>query len=328
MAASTAGRSRTQPELTGCHTGVVVSDAVEMGVEGKGRRGRPQTLGVVIALLLLADLVAVATVGGSSTLSRVAVTDRIAAAANRTLASRSAHFTQATHIQIDLGGSPQSTDQSLDGVVDFTTHNAQEVVHQSGFTVETRVVGGVVYVKFPQVALVPLHLSKPWVAIPLPSALSGGASSSALAGQGDPGSTLRGLIATSKGGVTAAREVGHASIGGVQTTHYLLTVDPAIVSRQAHDALSAILPGFTPALQLHSMTLDEWIDAHGLVRQVVSTVDATVTLAGHSATEHVTSTANYDDFGVDVNVKPPPATEVTRVTSLTQLLGGLGGPGA
>jgi len=99
---------------------------------------------------------------------------------------------------------------------------------------------------------------------------------------GDPASYLRSLERAGD-----VRRVGPADVGGVATTRFHATVDPAALGA---GALPAELRGAR-------MPVDVYVDDAGRVRREHATLDA--------AGMRMDMTVDFDDFGLDVKVHPP-----------------------
>jgi hypothetical protein len=153
-------------------------------------------------------------------------------------------------------------------------------------------------------------LAKPWLRIPLTPAESGQSSFAQLLRSltfSDPLGQARLLQA-----VRQARRVGTADIGGVPTTQYSASYNPA-----------AVLPGLSPALrrqlgpQLRSIRgnvrTDIWIDARHRVRRITET--------GRVAGENLTTTITYSGYNQPVSITVPPASQVQPLSGLGQLGG-------
>jgi hypothetical protein len=111
-------------------------------------------------------------------------------------------------------------------------------------------------------------------------------------------------------GATVHR-IGPASIGGVATTHYHVTVDLAKALR-AKGSASPLLAGM--AAQLPKVPEDVWIDKDGLVRKV--RVSYGLTQGGRHM--HVGLTMNLSDYGAPATIAAPPESDVFDATQLAR----------
>jgi len=122
-----------------------------------------------------------------------------------------------------------------------------------------------------------------------------------LGGPSDPFALLAQLQASH-----TSRVVGHDTINGVVTTHYLVST-----SEVASPPTNAVLH-WAP-------TADLWVDPARYVRQVRYV--ANVSLGGGSFQN--TFTEQFSDFGVAGDIHPPPADQVSEEPP--SLTGGVGG---
>jgi hypothetical protein len=112
-----------------------------------------------------------------------------------------------------------------------------------------------------------------------------------------PQSGLEQLMSTSKD----VAKIGTESIGGVTTTHYRATVDPS---------KSKLLKSLDKIFHFEYGPVDAWIDAKQRVRRSKVTLTSDVPGAGQRLEQ--TSTTEYSDYGIHVDVKAPPAAEVAE----------------
>jgi hypothetical protein len=106
----------------------------------------------------------------------------------------------------------------------------------------------------------------------------GGAAGPQLAGQIREAAPHRSLALLLAGG--DARRVGTETVRGERTTHYTGGARPSGLPRQR---------------------VDLWIDGNGLLVKKTET--------SRTGTGEVTQTVSYDDYGVRVLVRPPPAAD-------------------
>lgn len=108
--------------------------------------------------------------------------------------------------------------------------------------------------------------------------------------------------------------VGDEEVRGLETTHYRGTVDLEKVAEQAPANARESYRRIIELTGQRRIPVDVWIDDAGLTRRVRYEQK----LPGGSSME---ITQELYDFGVQVDVEPPPAVEVV---DLTELLGGTG----
>jgi hypothetical protein len=125
--------------------------------------------------------------------------------------------------------------------------------------------------------------------------------------QSDPSSALDGL----RGVSSDTREVGHATVRGVDTVHYrgTLDVDKAVAKapEAARDRVRGALSQFDDGTRL-----DVWIDANGLPQRYSLSADIV------KDSQRATMVESFDiyDYGVQVDVKVPPASQTATYSEL------------
>lgn len=138
--------------------------------------------------------------------------------------------------------------------------------------------------------------------------------------QGDPSQILGYLR-----GAGTVEEVGTETINGVETTHYRAVVDldrvadvaPAELQEQVREQIE-LLKEQTGQTEL---PIEVWVDADGLPRRIVYTFD--LSLGDPESSTSTVLTMDFSDYGLDVTVEPPPATEVTDISELAGAAGGM-----
>lgn len=131
--------------------------------------------------------------------------------------------------------------------------------------------------------------------------------------QDDPGQMLSYLEATSD----HVQELGTATVGGVQTTHYRGTVDLRKVVAQAPAGARAgmrkLMQTVTASLGTSTYPVDVWIDSSGLVRQISEHLPQV------SSSSEATFTMRFSKFGAPVRVTAPPASQTVDLQTLAKL---------
>lgn len=164
-----------------------------------------------------------------------------------------------------------------------------------GEPMELRLVAGKLYAKVPEGSRDEVGAGKPWVVVaadgtdPFSQVLGG--SLAQLAAQNDPAHTL-GEIRTAGSIVSAER----TDLGGVAAEHYRVNLD---LSRLGTD-----LPAGLPAGSAGQFPVELWLDDTHRPLQVV--LDLSPIVQGGEAR----ITTRYSDWGVPVDVQPPPPGEV------------------
>jgi hypothetical protein len=174
--------------------------------------------------------------------------------------------------------------------------------------------GDAVYVRLPALAQT-LPPGKTWVR-----------ADEALAGQGfdfsqfqdlaenDPRELLELLEAVSG----RIRVVGAEELRGVQTTHYRAELDPArfgeLAEASEQEEGGALVEQLLSDVGVGAIPLDIWTDGSGLVRKLSLTVEATQ--PGTSETGRAEMTFELWDYGEDVEIAVPPASQVADAAAL------------
>lgn len=154
--------------------------------------------------------------------------------------------------------------------------------------------------------------AKPWVKLDLVKSEAAASELMAVGGW-DPARTLEFLRASS-GRIT---EVGEEPVRGVATTHYRAQIDFERAIEQVSEDVRPILRKQMRAYERRTgrkgFPLEVWVDDEGLARRIRMD-DPAGTL------ERVTMTTDLYDFGVGVNVEPPPADQVMSEKELDAML--------
>jgi hypothetical protein len=119
----------------------------------------------------------------------------------------------------------------------------------------------------------------------------------------DPRSQLS-FVQGAKGDI---EELGTAVIRGTSTTHYKFTIDVA----EAVKDLPAELAELKPLLEgagLGEFPAEAWIDDEGLIRRINYAMSVPVDESG--ATQTMSISQDFFDFGAKVDISAPPAAEV------------------
>lgn len=180
--------------------------------------------------------------------------------------------------------------------------------------------GADVYFRMP--ALVSkLPAGKPWLAldasklakaegIPGLSSLLSGTSS-----LNDPGRYLAYLRATSSGSV---QNLGQATIGGVNTTHYHAEIDLSklmnAVPASARKGVEQLVAALEKKQTATTIPVDAWIDGSSLVRRLAIRYAQQVPSIGQSAT--VSLRMDFVDYGPQPKPRLPPASKTTSLVAL------------
>jgi hypothetical protein len=105
-------------------------------------------------------------------------------------------------------------------------------------------------------------------------------------------------------------ELGTEEVRGAETTHYRLTVDLREAAERLPD-YSAVIEQSLATGGAAEVPTDVWVDEDGRVRRVRMVYGDVPTAEGTSA--EVTVTTELYDFGADVDVEPPPQSQVLNL---------------
>ncbi|MEU1917945.1 hypothetical protein [Streptomyces massasporeus] len=206
-------------------------------------------------------------------------------------------------VQTSAGGASQTANGQ--GVVDLDDGDSVMTLTMQGQRIEQRVIDRVLYQKMPKGQA---PGGKPWIKIDLGKVAAqqgtGGRS------MNDPAQSAAYAKAITDKDVT---KKGSATVNGVETTHYRVSVD--VADLPGGDALRKQVGPTLP--------MDVWLDDEGRMRrqQIDMTVKAPEetqrsSSGASSAPEKVTvrTVMDFTDFGTEVGADAPPAGQVTDMT--------------
>lgn len=129
----------------------------------------------------------------------------------------------------------------------------------------------------------------------------------------DPTQTLRYLKAAS-GDV---KRVGEEDVRGEKTTHYKATIDfsryPDVVPASDRESVRRSMEQITKLAGSDTAPMEVWIGEDGVVRRLKQRIQ---TLIGPGMRATIDQQLELFDFGVSVDVRPPPANETQDATDL------------
>jgi hypothetical protein len=254
-----------------------------------------RALALVVLIAGAATITALLTDGHSSSAQAA-----VRRAAGRTLDAGSSRFT----IKRSFTGvvSPSMPEWEERGIMDYRRHLGS--IRDSLFGWEEIYDGDTVYERLASViSWVPKD--KPW----LRSTESDDPFDPEAKALRDPTRLLHFLRLTS----TDVRKVGTEEIGGVQTTHYEGTLDLQKVVDQAPAAERSVLQDdldFMKGDTGTTISYGLWVDASDIARRL------RIDDAGGNGSE----TIDFFDYGVTVDVQPPPESAVLRDDEFTALV--------
>jgi hypothetical protein len=271
-----------------------------------------------IAALLAALMAAVLTACGSEDLSPRAA---VAEAASKTAEAGSSRV--AYSATMSGGQLAEEIELEGEGTFDYRRRVGEMRMQMPApirGEMRTIVDGLVLYMQFPPEMRARLRTEKPWLKLDLAKAGDEmGLDLDALmqTDQGDPTQTLNYLRAASD----EVEEVGEEEIRGTETTHLRATVD---FDRALEGTLEGVPAGERERVResfrrivrltgLKTMPMDVWIDGEGRARRIAMDYEMELPATGRSRMQMA---FDYFDFGVDVDVEPPPAGQVMDLTKL------------
>jgi hypothetical protein len=200
-----------------------------------------------------------------------------------------------------ISGTGKTAKLRFDGANDYKRKAATLTMSVAGRDFEAiRVVDGVTYISAPTV---PLPGTAHWLSV-RPSDLGLPADQSML-GSNDPNTGLRYLSAVSG----SPRDLGTATIGGVTTRHYSLTLDlKSYLSKESQAAsnLGALGLGQLDGLtDLTKIPAQAWIDDAGRVRQF----EITFAVSQGEQSVKAVSVVNFSHFDEPVSITAPESTD-------------------
>jgi hypothetical protein len=270
---------------------------------------------VLLALQLVALAVGLTACGGDA----LAI-DPVANAAAKTVESGSSRV----EFTISMDAAGESVDMTGSGAFDYQSARGEATYRMQlpmfgEVGMDMRMVGTKVFVRLPEALSGGLTGGKEWVGVDVGKSLEqAGLGGLDFTQQQDPAQMLQYLRAASSG----VTEAGSATVRGVETTRYIGRLD----FRKALDAGIEKLE-LTPAERQRArqgmkQMLDQlggdgvpfevFVDEDGLLRRM--TMDMSMAIEGERVSMDMRM--DYFDFGVDVNVQAPPASDVYDATGL------------
>lgn len=260
------------------------------------------------SLALLA--VAVAGCGGGGSGGSSASGDPIARAAAKTSRAGSvkADFVIAGSALNGTGSGVFDNDKRGTGKLTLAVRSQGQSV-----TVDTIIVGPVLYMRSPVFQQAGLPAGKEWVRLDLAKlAQQQGVDLGSLAGSNpNPSSALAYL----RGSAGEVERVGGEKVQGVDTTHYKTTIDLEHAARMATGRARESIRRVIGVSGVKKIPVEAWIDGDGYVRRVTYTEHS-----GRKQSSRITM--ELHDFGPHVSIASPPSETVIDFQALLQPQGG------
>lgn len=254
--------------------------------------------------------------GDDSSTSSGEAARSLATASEKTLEERSSKVSVSVSVDSSDGSLPQGGYRA-EGAFDYSNNKGRMSVDLGKLPVAAGSDAGSVNVIFDE-SVVYMNLpglqesvptSKPWVRIDVKELQrqSGGASQFNVFGQADPSQYLQFLQ-----GAGRVEELGSETVRDVETTHFKAVVDLNEAVKQAPAETRASLAQAIKAYGSKRVPVNAWIDSDGLLRRVRYTYGGSKQTGGLSSS----ITVDFYDFGTTVEVRPPPADEVTDLADI------------
>ena len=233
-------------------------------------------------------------------------TEALSAAATATQDAGTAgvEFEQVSDVQ------GQQLTTTSEGVVDFESGDSEATVSvqlpgQEAQEVDLITKGSVAYMEAGALPDVPANAK--WLSIDLEkSGQELGVNIEALRQNG--ASQLAYLTQTSN-----VEEVGTESVRDVETTHYSFTTNLADLAANGPEELRASYQSVMDLTGLETIPSEVWVDDDDLVRRLSFEVE--IEQGGQQIAQ--TTTIEYFDYGVEVDVQAPPPNEVVDFSELS-----------
>ena len=267
----------------------------------------------LIALMLL-----LMACGDDSSTSSGEAARSLATASEKTLEEQSSKVSVNVSVDSSDGSLPQGGYRA-EGAFDYSSNKGHMSVDLGKLPVTAGSDAGsvnvvfdesVIYMKLPGLQK-SVPTSKPWVRIDVKELQrqSGGASQFNVFGQADPSQYLQFLQ-----GAGSVEELGSETVRDVETTRFKAVVDLNEAVKQAPAETREALTQAIRATGSKSVPVNAWIDSEGLLRRV------RYSYGGSEKTGSLSSsiTVDFYDFGASVEVRPPPADQVTDLADIVQ----------
>jgi hypothetical protein len=280
-------------------------------------------IGTLFAGLILAGCATPETIDHTTPEDSLA---RVQGAAAKVTEARSARISM-TMVTTFAGEQVAASTVTTQGVYDYAAHKGQldTTIKTAGLpfreTMRTLVIGSTTYLKLPDMpqgeepppGIPPMgeEHHKPWMKVELPKELAGENPFSPGFGPvpddsgGDPTQALSYL----KSATSKVERIGSEQVRGTPTTRYVATFDAAKLAAEAPDGFQ----GFVDDTGLSfPKPADVWVDEQGRLRKIHYAMTMKVPKEMGTPATTITNemTMELYDFGVPVNVQPPPADQV------------------
>jgi hypothetical protein len=242
----------------------------------------------------------------------------LATASEKTLEEQSSKVSVSVSVD-SSDGSQTGGGYRAEGAFDYSNHIGHMSVDLGALPVAAGSDSGrvnvvfdesVIYMKLPGLQE-SVPTSKPWVKINVEELQrqSGGSSQFNAFGQADPSQYLQYLQ-----GAGEVQELGSETVRDVETTRYRTVVDLGRAVKKAPAGTSEALTQAIKASGSKSVPVIAWIDPDGLLRRVRYSYGG----SEQSGSLSSSITVDFYDFGTTVEVRPPPADQVTDLADILE----------
>lgn len=281
-------------------------------------------IGTLLAGLVLAGCATPETIDRTTPEDSLA---RVQDAAAKVTEARSARISM-TMTTTFAGEQVAASTMTTQGVYDYAAHKGQldTTIKTAGvpfrMTQRMLVIGSTTYLKLPDmpqgqeepppgVPPIPEEHHKPWMKLELPKEFAGHNPFSPGFGPvpDDSGADPTQVLSYLKSATSKVERVGSEQVRGTPTTRYAATFDAAKLTAEAPEEFQ----GFADEMGLSfPKPADVWIDEQGRLRKIhyAITMKVPKEMGAPASTMTNELTMELYDFGVPVDVRPPPADQV------------------
>jgi hypothetical protein len=215
---------------------------------------------------------------------------------------------------LTIPGSGEFDYSSKEGRLSMDYGSVLQAAGQSGDgTMEVLNKGTVYYIKWPLLTT-SLHAKTPWLSFDstkLDKITGIDTSSLRTVNQGDPSQTLVYLKAAG-----TVDNQGTEDVDGTSTTKYHAVIDldriAGLAPADQRDAVKASVQSIESKYGIKELPMDVWMDGQGLPRKLFYEISTKV----QGQNVKTSLTMNLSDYGLDVNVQAPPASQVTDLAEI------------
>jgi len=222
------------------------------------------------------------------------------------------------------GGStaPMAFEMTADGAVDFESGDTRMTMVMEPFgEMEVRSVGGAIYGRLPEQFTAQIPGSRPWMSVDL-DAMMREQYGAGMSGMGAGGRPAVDQLEYLKGVSDSVERVGEEEVRGVPTTRYRATIDLRKAMKDDPRPRWAY-EETRKQLGTDRLPTEVWLDGENRVRRLEMTVPIQNPEGGDDSRMEIVQ--EYYDFGVPVNVGPPPAGQTA---SMEEVMSGMAGQAA